>query len=657
MLLVFLAALGPGASAASAVAPTIGAVWVSSVQPTTARLNAEVDPRGKSSSYHVDYITRAAYDANLSAGRDGFLGTSRLPVASDANIPGTSPTTIGPSLFGLTPGTAYRYRLVVTNADGSDESATQTFATHSAAPFALPDSRGWEMVSPVEKNGGQVADPAEAGAGAYRAAAQGGGVAYASRASFAGGAGAAPFSQYLATRTASGWQTQNITPPHLVGAYQGAPYVAFSADLARSLYLNPARCPDGDPCPPGYRLRDNLTGALTLSPADPGLLAAASQSLLHIVFTEAGELYRWSPPAGLIALGAAPPVSLTAPQGALSNDGQRVYYEGADANLYLRDGAMTRQVDAAAGGGGSFETATPDGATALYTKAGQLYRYLAATGASEDLIPAGGVLSDSARISPDGTKVLFASTAPLTTSDGERYDNTGLGSGLPESQVYLYDSAGAGTLTCVSCNPTHSRPLGPSSVPAAAGPHEPRVLSADGRRVFIESEDALVLSDVNLDTDVYQWTAQGAGSCTRSGGCIAPISSGLADRATFVDASADGGDAFFLTDRSLVFNDPGSIDLYDARVGGGFPEPVEPPLCVGDACQVVPPAPEDPTLTTVLPGPGNPAERYRTYGARAKKRCPKGKRLKTVRRRDGKRVKKCVKKAGKRAGKKRGGRG
>ena len=75
------------------------------------------------------------------------------------------------------------------------------------------------------------------------------------------------------------------------------------------------------------------------------------------------------------------------------------------------------------------------------------------------------------------------------------------------------------------------------------------------------------------------------------------ISSGRsAGGASFVDASADGSDAFFLTDGSLVAADPGSVDLYDARVGGGFPIPPPPIACEGDACQALPPEPVDPTL-------------------------------------------------------------
>ena len=68
----------------------------------------------------------------------------------------------------------------------------------------------------------------------------------------------------------------------------------------------------------------------------------------------------------------------------------------------------------------------------------------------------------------------------------------------------------------------------------------------------------------------------------------------------FIDASADGTDVFFLADDSLVSSDPGSVDVYDARIGGGFPDPPVPMPCVGDACQPLPPEPEDPHPGTVF---------------------------------------------------------
>lgn len=728
VLLALLVLLTTGPSVASAASPTVGEVWVSTVAPTTARLNAEVDPGGKASTYHFDYITQSAYQANLGAGKDGFAGTARFPSGAEATVLGTVPTTVSPLLFGLSPGTAYRYRIVVTNPDGSDTGPVQDFATHSTAPFALPDGRGWEMVSPVEKNGGRVEAPgALAGGGVLQAAPDGQSVTYGSAASFAGGAqGAPPASQYVARRDAGGWSTENVSLSLLSGSYPdpqgGTPYRLFSGDLARAVHLNGNRCAAGDPCPHDYYLRETLTGSLLTSPSEPDLrFAGGSPDLSHLVLSTcaaltpnavevplgdgcdpaAPNLYMWSA-GGLSLVNVLPSMAqgnpgaaLGAQSAAVSADGGRVYWSDlASGNLHLRTGGQTRQVDAAAGGGGAFETASADGAVAFYTKAGHLWRYDAIADTSTDLTPSGGVLgvlgassgasrvyyltgaglflrdgattvkvadaadagnypptTGTARVSADGTKLLFVSTTPLTTSDGATYDNTDLGSGNPDSQVYLYDAL-AKSLTCVSCNPTHARPLGPSTIPgalangqgaAATHSYKPRALSADGRRVFFETRDALVLSDANLARDVYQWEAQGKGSCTRPGGCVALISAGLAGTSSFVDASSEGDDAFFLTDRSLVGVDPGSVDLYDARVGGGFPEPVPPSPCLGDACQVVPPAPEDPVLTTVLPGPGNPAERYVTYRRRQPKKCRGAKRKQGA---------KCVKKGAGKKGKK-----
>jgi hypothetical protein len=72
--------------------------------------------------------------------------------------------------------------------------------------------------------------------------------------------------------------------------------------------------------------------------------------------------------------------------------------------------------------------------------------------------------------------------------------------------------------------------------------------------------------------------------------------------------------------------------------------PIKPIPCTGDSCQVLPPEPVDPTLTTLLPGPGNRAVRWRVYGAKS---CPKGKRAKTITK-NGRKVRKCIKVRGKR---------
>jgi len=759
VLAVALAALGPAATQASAAVPTVSASWSSQVLSSAARLNARINPEGLPTTYHFDYLTQAAYEA---AGAS-FAGASRVPTVSDASAgSGTSEVAVFQFLSNLPPDTTYYYRAVAKNSSGTSFGPTRFLHTFPAAAGALlPDGRGWEMVSPIDKNGGQVAYPETlAKGGVLQAASGGGSVTYSSSTSFAGGQGAPPASQYLATRTPGGWSTENLTVPIFSGSYDtvdgGAPYRLFSPDLGRGLLLNGKRCrgeaqegcPVANPplpgtdAPPGYQdyyLRagssfEALLGSADIANASQGAsefavrLAGASPDLADVILAScskltaaatdgcpgAENLYAWSPGAPLRLINATPGASLAAQAGAVSEDGTRVYfYAGGD--LFLNDGGTLKQVDADAGGGGTFQAASADGSLAYFSKAGHLYRYNAATDSATDITPSGGVLgvlgiaqdgshlyylsgaglrlctgadavancepastliaatadasnyppaTGSARVSSEGTVLAFLSTTPLADHEGNTYDNTDLLTGNPDSEVYLHD-ASAAELSCASCNPGNGRPIGPSTIPGAiangAGPeatisYKPRVLSADGRRLFFDSADSLALPDTNNTIagagvpDVYQWEAEGEGGCTRAGGCVGLISSGRdPEGARFADASADGADAFFLTAESLLKADPGGVDLYDARVGGGFAEPGVPIPCIGDACQELPPDPGDPTLTTLLSGPGNPPVRYRKRKGAAS-RCPKGRRLKVVHTKSGKRVRRCVKATHKRKG-------
>jgi hypothetical protein len=247
-----------------------------------------------------------------------------------------------------------------------------------------------------------------------------------------------------------------------------------------------------------------------------------------------------------------------------------------------------------------------------------------------------------ARISPDGAHAAFVSTAALT-----HYDNADAASGQPDSEVFLYDAV-AKKLLCASCNPSGARPagrintpgkdeavhFGPPWVAAWFGGHETgiyasRELSADGSRLFFNSTDSLVPRDTNGRADVYEWEAPGTGGCStetptfspRSEGCVDLISSGRsAFDSKFLDASPSGGDVFFTTLSNLVAQDFDLIDIYDARIGGGFPAPPSPPAeCEGEACQSPPPAPADPTpASAAFHDPGNVKQGPK------RPRCPKG---------------------------------
>lgn len=744
-LLTFCAlVLVGGAATAQAAPPQVDPPWATDVSTTSALLHAEINPAGKSTSYRFEYLTLAAYEANLKASREGFAGAVKTPTLNIGA--GVAPVSVASRPSGLKAETSYRYRVFAESPDGPTPSAERVFLTRAlGSALKLLDNRGWEMVSPADKNGGEVQGLGPSAGGALlQAAPDGEGVSFGSASSFAGGGGGAPaVSRYISRRQPGGWSVENLTVPQLSGSYGAAPnvdpYRFFSTDLAAALLSNGQRCRDvvatcpvanpplaGSGAPAGYRnyyLRNGGGYRALLDEADVAALAleaedfelafaGATADLRHVLLSTcaaltppatevpgvdgecdlaATNLYLWS--AGGLSLvnllpaatEGTPGASLAAPNGAVASDGSRVYWT-VGGNLYLREGGtLTRQVDAAVGGGGAFETASADGSLAFFTKAGHLYRYEAAGAVVADLTPSGdveGVLGASedgsdvyfltgaglflragaitvqvaasadpsnyppatatARVSPDGSHLAFLAKASLTG-----YDNVGQASGMPESQVYLYD-AGADELVCASCNPTLARPLGPSTIPGATVPgagadaipiYEPRSLSADGRRLFFDSADALVAQDTNNRPDVYEWEAAGAGSCQRPGGCLNLISSGRsAEGASFADAAADGSDVFFLTDGSLVPSDAGSVDLYDAREGGGFPVAPKPIPCDGDSCQPLPSPPDDPPIGTAVPGAANPPVAFpRNKAGQKKSKKARGKKAKGKKRDRGRR--------------------
>ena len=192
------------------------------------------------------------------------------------------------------------------------------------------------------------------------------------------------------------------------------------------------------------------------------------------------------------------------------------------------------------------------------------------------------------------------------------FDNLDAGTGSPDTELYLYGpppGGGAPRLVCASCNPTGERPKGSASIPGAEVngstlAYRPRALASSGNRVFFETSDRLVIGDSDNRPDVYEWEAGGEGSCGEPEGCVGLVSGGRGSGGSFLDASADGGDVYFSTEESLVHADPGAIDVYDYRVGGGFPEPAEPIICVGDSVPAAALGPRRPEPGHAVPALG-----------------------------------------------------
>ena len=231
----------------------------------------------------------------------------------------------------------------------------------------------------------------------------------------------------------------------------------------------------------------------------------------------------------------------------------------------------------------------------------------------------------------DGDFLAFQSVADLTMEGSET-----------TLQVYRYD-APTGALQRVSigqegsyeCPETGKQEAGfncdgatgtmeISSLLGANNGRESRTIggkaiSADGSYVFFTSTDGLTPGAENekqIDSEgakarnVYEWEADGAGSCRLLTGCVSLLSDGHDvshengdSLVEFSGSSASGADAFLLSTVALSPGDKNlAVSLYDARTGGGFPAPVQPGSCVGEGCQ---------------PGEGSPGPAQPAVGSQA----------------------------------------
>ena len=174
-----------------------------------------------------------------------------------------------------------------------------------------------------------------------------------------------------------------------------------------------------------------------------------------------------------------------------------------------------------------------------------------------------------AEASPNGRYLAFGSVAQLTG-----YDNSDVNTSAPDSELFLFD-AQTGRVSCVSCAATEP-PTGPSGISTteesnalAESPGYLRRNVRDDGRVLFNSMSSLVRSDINGQSDVYEYE-NGQDHLISSGTSIAG--------SYFYEASGknretgqEGEDVFFASSQRLVDGDTGNGPvLYDARVNGGF---------------------------------------------------------------------------------------
>jgi hypothetical protein len=302
--------------------PSITDVGAREVTDTMALLAGRVDPNRSHTTYRFEYGTDTSY-GNATAVDNAGSGAASVPVSK--------------AISGLQPNTTYHFRLVATNATGETAGADHTFTTAAAPP--QPSGRAYEMVSPLDKNGGDIERDLlclcltnQSGASL-----SGNAVAFTSRAQFADIESGALEPTYVARREEAGWRTEGITPPitNVDPAGPEAPAVTgLSLDLSKAFVTAQTSLASG---------ADRLSGSSglymrTSGQAEPYTLLSLPWTTLPLDTDSGNKFYRFefvddTPDSRHVVFNSERQLLEDGPSGVSSNP--RAVYEWVDGSLRL----------------------------------------------------------------------------------------------------------------------------------------------------------------------------------------------------------------------------------------------------------------------------------------------------------------------------------
>jgi hypothetical protein len=225
-------------SVAYSASPEIEGPWATGVTSESATLSGKTNPQNASTEYRLEYGIDTSY-GNVVV--EGTLAA------------GEGSTLVSHHLQGLRAATTYHYRITARNQYGVTASVDRTFTTEfPQTGGVLADGRGWELVSPANKQGAAIED----GEGAYdiQAAADGHGIAYVANEPLTEHVEGRPwsFQEVLSQRASAGWSSEEVAVPAtlfpetsaaLLGKQSTLPPALFSADLSRAIVYPGAMTP------------------------------------------------------------------------------------------------------------------------------------------------------------------------------------------------------------------------------------------------------------------------------------------------------------------------------------------------------------------------------------------------------------------------------
>jgi hypothetical protein len=138
-------------SFAAPAAPAVESASVDDVSSSWADFHAVIDPVGSDTTYQFEYVTEEAFQ------KDGFGDLSsggNVPIPAADIGSGDTGVSVNAQAGNLSAGTLYHFRVVAENAIGAapgGPEAEGAFATLPSAVQGLPDGRGYEMMTPPNK--------------------------------------------------------------------------------------------------------------------------------------------------------------------------------------------------------------------------------------------------------------------------------------------------------------------------------------------------------------------------------------------------------------------------------------------------------------------------------------------------------------------------
>ncbi len=269
------------------LAPEIESQYAASVGTDSASVEARINPHfWTDASYYLEYGT-----ADCSSAPCKKLLLPGAPLSAEVLNEGVAADA---EIEGLEAGRTYHFRFLAQSGGGGPSvGADRTFTTYRppetqtgcpnqalrGGSAALPDCRAYEMVSPVDKNGGDAdaffyeglrSSPRFDGLDVSTPGGEK--LAYTATSSFAGAVGGAAYPEYIAKRGAGGWESESIDPPMRGGSANEVGFISsqfkvFSEDLCQAWLVGEASEPltpgpafgyrnlyrrEGCSAPPGY---------------------------------------------------------------------------------------------------------------------------------------------------------------------------------------------------------------------------------------------------------------------------------------------------------------------------------------------------------------------------------------------------------------------